>query len=63
MPLLLKCKTKTALGEEICDEDDPKEDQKPVTSIMSAYQLLSPSVKVYTLRCSVVSFGKTTSSK
>ncbi|KAL0700382.1 hypothetical protein Bca4012_056504 [Brassica carinata] len=45
-PLLLKCKTNTAFGEEICDEDDPKEDQKPVTSIMSAYQLLSPSVKV-----------------
>nr|VDC71543.1 unnamed protein product [Brassica rapa] len=45
-PFLVKCKTKTAYEEESCDEDGPKEDQKPVTSIISAYQLLSPSVKV-----------------
>ena len=49
-PFLVKCKTKTAHEEESCDEDGPKEDQKPVTSIISAYQLLSPSVKVYTIR-------------
>lgn len=43
-----KAKQKDADGDTDCDdaEEDPAEIQKPVNSIVSAYRLLTPSVKV-----------------
>lgn len=52
-PLLIKSEAKQQDedGDEELDDDDESTEgtQKPVTSIVSAYRLLTPSVKVYNL--------------
>ena len=48
-PLLLNTKDKEEDEDQECDgvEEDPNEIQKPVTSLISAYRLLTRSVKVW----------------
>lgn len=50
-PLLLNCEAKQPDGNEDQEPDDDEEEdsekiQRPVTSLVSAYRLLTPSVKV-----------------
>lgn len=48
-PLLLNSKAKEEDEDQECDgaEEDSNEIQKPITSLVSAYRLLTPSVKVW----------------